>query len=42
MLIAPEVQLKLVKDYLEEPLQKNSDSQVVRLPPHADFISGIF
>ena len=33
---------KLVKDFLEEPLEKNSDSKVVRLPPHADFISGIF
>ena len=33
---------KLVKDFLEEPLEKNSDSKVVRLQPHADFITGIF
>ena len=33
---------KLVKDFLEEPLKKNSDSEVVRLPPHVDFIGGIF
>ena len=33
---------KLVKDFLEEQLGKNSDSEVVRLTPHADFISGIF
>ena len=28
---------KLVKDFLEEPLEKNSDSEATRLPPHADF-----
>ena len=33
---------KFVKDFLDEPLEKNSDSEVVRLPPHADFIRGIF
>ena len=33
---------KLVKDFLEEPLEKNSDSKIVSLPPHADLISGIF
>ena len=33
---------KLVKDFLDEPLEKNSDSEVVRLPPHDDFISEIF
>ena len=30
--------LKLIKDFLEEPLEKNSDSDVVCLPPHADFL----
>ena len=34
--------LKLVKDFFEEPLEKNSDFEVVRLPPHADLISGTF
>ena len=33
---------KLEKDFLEEPLEKTSDSEVVRLLPLADFISGIF
>ena len=33
---------KLVKDLLEEIFEKNSDSEVVRLPSHADLISGIF
>ena len=33
---------KLVKNFIEGPLGKNSDSKVVSLPPHADFISGIF
>ena len=44
MLIAPEAQTmqKLVKDFLEEPIEKNSDYEVVCLSPHADFISGIF
>ena len=44
MLIAPSTKYvsKLIKDFLEEPLEKNSDSEVVRLPPHADFISEIF
>ena len=32
----------LVQDFLDEPSEKNSDSEVVRLPPHDDFISGIF
>ena len=27
-------------DFLDKPLQKNSDSEVVRLPPHEDFIGG--
>ena len=33
---------KLVKDFLDEPLEKNSDSEVVCLSPHKDLISGIF
>ena len=33
---------KLVKDFLEELLEKNSDSKIVRLPPHVDFVCGIF
>ena len=33
---------KLVKDFLAEPLEKNSESEVVRLPLHVDFISGFF
>ena len=33
---------KLVKDFLEEPIEKNNDFEVVCLPPHADFIRGVF
>ena len=33
---------KLVKDFLDEPSEKNSDSEVVRLPPHEGYIRGIF
>ena len=43
MLIAPEAQNMCRSLYfLEEPLEKNSDSEVVRLPPHVDFIREIF
>ena len=34
--------MNLVKDFLDGSLEKNCDSKVVRLPPHAGFISGIF
>ena len=34
--------LKLVKDFLDKPLEKNNGYGVVRLPPHEDFICGIF
>ena len=33
---------KFVKDFLDEPSEKNSDSEVVHFPPYADFISGVF
>ena len=47
MLIAPEVKknvLELVKHFLVEQLEKTvtSNPEVVCLPPHDDFISGIF
>ena len=32
----------LETNFLDEPLQKISVSEIVRLPPHDDFISGIF
>ena len=31
---------KLVKDFLDNPLQKNNDSEVVGSPPHEDFLVG--
>ena len=34
--------LKLEKDFLDEPLEKNSDFEFVRLSPREDFISKIF
>ena len=33
---------KLVKDFRDKRLKKNSNSEVDCLPPHDDFISGIF
>ena len=33
---------KLVRDFLDKPLQKNSDSEGVCVSPHEDFISRIF
>ena len=32
---------KLVIDFFEEPLERTFDSEVVRLPPHEDFIERI-
>ena len=34
--------LKLVKDFLDRLLEKNSDLEVIHLPLHENFISGIF
>ena len=33
---------KLVEDFLDEPLEKNRDSILIRLPPHEGFTGGIF
>ena len=34
--------MNLVKDFLEGSLEKNCDSEVVRLPPNAGFIMEFF
>ena len=41
-LIAPGAQIasQQVIDFLDKPLQKDSDSEVVRSPPHENFIGG--
>ena len=33
---------KVVTDFLEEPLEKNNDSEVVGLPSYEDLIGGIY
>ena len=33
---------KLVKNFLDEPFEKNRDFEIVCIPPHDDFIRGIF
>ena len=44
MLISLEAQnmYRNIKNFIDKLLEKNSNSEVVRLPPHADFIRGIF
>ena len=41
-LIAPGAQVasQQVIDFLDKPLEKDSDSEVVRSPPHENFIGG--
>ena len=41
-LIAPgaQIALKLVIDFFDKPKEKDSDSEIVRLPLHENFIGG--